>query len=99
MDLSKRHFLQLLGAGAALAIAGAGSALTGASDAVAEMVHRTVDTDQRFTEIVAAEAPDAVGALDPAAYVGHAGDQVDAVLGDAVRLLARLDAQRDAAQR
>jgi len=48
MDHTKRHFLQLLGAGAALAIAGAGSALTGASDAVAEMVTKLKLSDAEW---------------------------------------------------
>ena len=38
MDHGKRHFLQLIGAGAALAVAGAGSTLTGMSNAMAETV-------------------------------------------------------------
>ena len=48
MDHSKRHFLQLLGAGAALAIVGASSALTGASDAVAEMVTKLKLSDAEW---------------------------------------------------
>ena len=50
MDLSKRHFLQLLGAGATLAIAGAGSALTGASNAMAEMVSKLKLSDAELSQ-------------------------------------------------
>jgi peptide-methionine (R)-S-oxide reductase len=38
MDHAKRHFLQILGAGAALAVAGAGSALMGARNAIAATI-------------------------------------------------------------
>jgi len=38
MDQGKRQFLQLLGAGAVIALAGASSVMTGAGNAVAGMV-------------------------------------------------------------
>ena len=40
MDQAKRHFLQLLGAGAMLAVTGAGSVMTGARNAMAETVSK-----------------------------------------------------------
>ena len=55
MDLSKRHFLQLLGAGATLAIAGAGSALTGASNAMAEMVSKLKLSDAEWRKLLSSE--------------------------------------------
>ncbi len=55
MDLSKRHFLQLLGAGATLAIAGAGSALTGASNAMAEMVSKLKLSDAEWRKRLSPE--------------------------------------------
>jgi hypothetical protein len=55
MDLSKRHFLQLLGAGATLAIAGAGSALTGAGNAMAEMVSKLKLSDAEWRKRLSPE--------------------------------------------
>ena len=50
MDHGKRHFLQLLGAGAMLAVTGASSVMTGASNAVAGMVTKLKlsDAEWRF---------------------------------------------------
>ncbi len=59
-----------------------------AHDAVASMVERSLATDTPFSQIVAAEAPQNTDALGPTRYLGHADNQVDAVLTDAARVLA-----------
>ena len=48
MDHGKRHFLQLLGAGAMLAVTGASSVMTGASNAVAGMVTKLKLSDAEW---------------------------------------------------
>ena len=51
-----------------------------AHDKVAEMVQMVAETGATFADVVKEQAPSAVSALDPANYVGHAGEQIDAVL-------------------
>ncbi len=48
MEHTKRHFLQFLGAGTVLAIAGASSIMTGASNAMAEMVSKLKLSDAEW---------------------------------------------------
>ena len=63
-----------------------------AHDLVDDMVEQSRSTDATFAEVVAERAPDAVDALDPAAYLGHTSDQIDAVLE---RCAARLSIKSD----
>ena len=63
-----------------------------AHDAVDAMVRQSVESGVSFAEVVAERAPHAVDGLDPAGYLGRATDQVDAVLAEAGRVLARYSA-------
>ena len=58
-----------------------------AHDKVAEMVQMVAETGATFADVVKEQAPSAVSALDPANYVGHAGEQIDAVLAEVERVL------------
>ena len=59
-----------------------------AHDKVAEMVQMVDTTGSTFDEVVRDQAPSAVDALDPKSYLGHAGEQVDAVIAEADRVIA-----------
>ncbi|MGI9615351.1 MAG: class-II fumarase/aspartase family protein [Acidimicrobiales bacterium] len=63
----------------------------GAHDTVAGMVKDSLDTGRPFAQIIATDARLTGKALDPAAYAGHASDQVDAVLAAADRQLSQLN--------
>lgn len=62
-----------------------------AHDKVDAMVEESVASGRPFVQIVTETAPDALPALDPAAYLGHATEQVEAVLATAAQTLADLD--------
>ena len=68
----------------------------GAHDKVAAMVRHSVETKTPFSEVVEAEAGALSSVLDPSSYLGHAADQVDAVLADAARLLAAFESGPEA---
>ena len=59
-----------------------------AHDKVAEMVQVMVDTGATFNDVVREHAPTAVDALDPASYLGHTNEQIDAVLAETDRVIA-----------
>ena len=61
-----------------------------AHDEVAEMVREASASRKTFAEVVEVRAPEAVSALDPLNYLGHADDQINAVLLEADRVLASL---------
>ena len=51
-----------------------------AHDRVADMVRESTESGMSFDEVVMLRSPELADALVPANYLGHAGDQIDAVL-------------------
>ena len=58
-----------------------------AHDVVAEMVNQSAQTQRSFVEVTKERFPDADLPLDPAAYTGHAIEQINAVVTRAHQLL------------
>ena len=66
-----------------------------AHDKVAALVQESITSGMSFDEVVRAQAPSAVDALDPQNYLGHADEQIDAVLAEADRVIGMASGTND----